>query len=228
MKKKGVVITAISSLLVLACAFTVAKPVVSFAKALAKEDTGAFVEVYEKDSTAFSMNRSTSGYVDVLDGELPDFAQWDESEAFVTVYELDDEIVPQEITTQNNADAEIHYLRETRSGDIPSAFWNLDTSGDYQYALVEVQNFVYTDFCFGCDTEGYIAMSFGSLDTNGKNMRISIINSANDSVVSSWTGDPESIAGLGWGGLSEFRTYYFKFEAYEADSVSGTGWIMHD
>ncbi len=223
MKKKGIVITAISSLLVLACVFTVAKPIVSFAEALAKEDTGAFVEVYEKDSASFSMSRSTSGYVDVLDGELPDFAQWDESEAFVTVYELDNEI-----TSQNNADAEIHYLRETRSGDIPSAFWNLDTSGDYQYALVVVQNFVYTDFCFGCDTEGYIAMSFGSLDTNGKNMRISIINSANDSVVSSWTGDPESIAGLGWGGLSEFRTYYFKFEAYEADSVSGTGWIMHD
>lgn len=223
MKKKGIVITAISSLLVLACIFTVAKPLVSFADALSKEDTGAFVEVYEKGSAAFSMNKSASGYVDVLDGELPEFAQWDESKAFVTVYETNDNIV-----VQNDTDTEIHYLRETRSGDIPTAFWNLDTSGDYQYALVEVKKFVYTDFRFSCDAEGYIAMSMGSLDTNGKNMRISIINSSTGNVVCSWTGDPETIAGLGFGGLSEFRTYYFKFEAYEAASVSGTGRIMHD
>lgn len=225
MRKKNMIITAISAVLVLACVFTVAKPIASFAGSADAEKGAAFVEVYEKGDTTFAAREKAGNYVDVLDGVLPEFAQWDESEAFVTVYELGDSTWA---TRENNTALVTHYLRETKNGSVPVAFWNPDASGDYQYALVEVQNYVYTDFYFTSDTEGYIAMSMGNLDSNGKDIRISIINSSTGNVVCSWVGDPKSIAGLGWGGLSEFRTYYFRFEAYEALEVSGTGLIMHD
>lgn len=226
MRKTNMIITAISAVLALACISAVVKPIVGFASSANAEESSAFVEVYEKggDKT-FAAGGNKYNYVDELDGKLPEFAQWDESDAFVIVYEHDDSSVPAQ---ENNTKFVTHYLRETKDGSIPTAFWNLDTLGTYQYALISVKRFVNTDFCFNCDTEGYIAMSMGNLDSNGKDIRISIINSSTGNVVSSWIGDPESIAGLGWGGLSEFRTYYFKFEAYKADEVSGTGLIMHD
>ncbi len=150
--------------------------------------------------------------------------KFDYSDSYIVEYPLEDtgfNVVKSEVSSK------VHELVETKGGTVPTSFWNL-SNGAYQFAMVNIRNYVYTDYYFNVDAEDCIAMSMGTLDSDGADMRISLCEVGSNNVVQQWTGNPESILGLGFCNLNQYKNYYVKFEAYQADSVSGSGYIMHD
>lgn len=121
---------------------------------------------------------------------------------------------------------ETHYLQDTKGNNIPTSFWNL-TNNPYQYAIVNMYSSCYTDFYFNTNSNGYISMSMGTLNSGGNNITIECYELGGSSnPVMSWTGNPQSIQGLGWGPLNQYKLYYFKF-IIGSGSLSGSGYIHH-
>lgn len=122
---------------------------------------------------------------------------------------------------------EDHVLTETKGNYIPTSFWNLDTYGPYQYSIVNMQHYVYTGFYFNVDYKNCIAMSMGTLNSGHQNVTFGLYETGTNTCVTSWTCDPQSIAGLGFTNLNAYKTYYIKF-SISSGSLTGSGYVMHD
>ena len=123
---------------------------------------------------------------------------------------------------------EVHNLGLMRTSLRPTESYNL-TGRDYYYHLYGMTNYVYTEYTFNTDSSGRISISTDGLDSGGKDIKIILYEDGfwSGTEVSSWIGNPKSIQGLGFNGLNSSKKYYFKFEAYNASSVSGGGYIHH-
>lgn len=139
-------------------------------------------------------------------------------------YALDDETHSAPIWDEN---AEIHCLTDMdiRGNYVPTSFWNLDSFGSYQYRIVNMHQYAYTDYYFNVSSSGYIVMGMGTLDSGGNDITIRCYECGTYNEVMSWTGNPQSVSGLGWP-LNKYKTYYFKFEI-NTGTLSGNGTIYH-
>ena len=142
----------------------------------------------------------------------------------VVVYEITDE-------TASNSDifssaSDVRNL--SRSSAVPVDNWDL-SSHYYRYGIYGMTECVYSDYLFDADSNGRISISTNNLNSGHSRIKISIHKwpALFNSEVASWIGDPQSIQGLGFNNLSNEYYYFFKFEAYEASSVSGYGYIHY-
>lgn len=123
------------------------------------------------------------------------------------------------------AKLDMHRLMEERGTAIPTYFGNLGNS-PYQYTILEMRSRLYTDCYFNVSSNNSIEMSMGTLSAGGNNITITLYETGNNNAVMYWTGNPQSIQGLGWGPLNPFKTYYFKF-SISSGFLSGSGMIHH-
>jgi len=146
----------------------------------------------------------------------------DVSEKPVIVYELGDPRVP---VIDCDVTENLHILEEsvTRGDQKPDKYYNL-AFGAYDFSFSNVRQYVYTNRYFSPNANGYISVSTSGIENS---VRISMIEYGTDTVVHTWQGDPQSIAGLGFYGDSS-KFYYYKFEPYGVSFVSGSGQIFWD
>ena len=90
-------------------------------------------------------------------------------------------------------------------------------------------DYTITNYAFKPDKNGCLSISTDGLNANGNEITISLYQSGTvfKIPVSSWTGDPQSIQGLGFGNLSTDHTYYFQFNVSDGVCVDGKGIIHH-
>lgn len=195
------------------------------AKAAVSDEETPYIIVYEKGEMKnvpeIDKDLLNDPKHNLMVNYIDDF---DYSDSYVEEYALGDTRFD---ALLSDISIEVHTLVETKGDNIPTSFWNL-TNNPYQYAIVNMKNYVYTDFYFNVDSEDCIAMSMGTLDSGGADIKILLYEVGSNNVVQQWTGDPQSIVGLGFCGLNQYKNYYVKFLANQADSVSGSGYIMHD
>lgn len=140
------------------------------------------------------------------------------------VYALEDETYDSAIDMSKT---KIQYLEETRGNYPPTSFWNLANGNDYQYHIPSMSSYLFTNYYFSVNSIDYISMSMGTLNSGGNNFTITCYEVGNPSTaVMGWTGDPQTIQGLGWGPLNPYKTYYFKFEI-STGTLYGAGKIYH-
>lgn len=153
---------------------------------------------------------------------MADMLEEDNSDVTLTVYWKTGEVevinvVPEDVI-----------IPSVRGNAPPNFLYNL-TKSPYTYSINGMTQFLYTDFFFNPDSNGGLAISTDGLNSGGKSIKIQLMyyNGLFDSVVTTWTGNPQSIQGLGYSNLSTSGRYHFLFKAYDADSVSGEGMIHH-
>lgn len=120
---------------------------------------------------------------------------------------------------------ETHILEEVKGNSIPAYFWDLNNR-PYQYAIANMQNYVYTDYYFNISSNNSIEMSMGTLNSGGRNITITLYEVGTNNAVMSWTGNPQSLQGLGWGPINPNKQYYFRF-SITSGTLSGSGIIHH-
>ena len=128
--------------------------------------------------------------------------------------------------TGYSSDNENHFLYEEKGNSIPTQFWNLSVN-TYQFSINNMHQYVYTNYYFAPDSNCCIAMSMGTLNSGGNNVTINMYETTNNICVASWTGNPQSIVGLGWTNLNPNKFYYFKF-MISSGTLSGGGTVLHD
>lgn len=140
------------------------------------------------------------------------------------VYSLDDETYDSGI---DMSEPKMQNLEETKGNYPPTSFWNLANGNDYQYHIPSMSSSVFTNYYFSLNSIDFISMSVNNLNSGGNNITISCYEVGNPSTaVMSWTGNPQTIQGLGWGPLNPYKTYYFEFEI-STGTLYGTGKIHH-
>ncbi len=193
----------------------------------AKEESPSVVE-YDKSDTRFDKYVIDETLINDPDHNLMDnqttLDQYNIDDVEVVVYPLGDTHLNDALGQER---LEEHVLAEAKGNYIPTSFWNLDTYGSYQYAIVNMQHYVYTDFYFNVDYKNCIAMSMGTLDSLHQDITIGLYETGTNTRVTHWTGDPQSIAGLGFINLNAYKTYYIKF-SINSGSLTGSGYVMHD
>ncbi len=128
------------------------------------------------------------------------------------------------ITEAQKTEPEI--LDELKGNSIPTTYWNL-YNGPYQFFFVSLSGSTYLNRLFTTDTKNCIAMSMGSLNSGGHNITVTLYSGLNRTYVMSWTGDPQSISGLGFTNLDPNQLYYFKFEV-SSGTLTGSGYVLYD
>lgn len=128
---------------------------------------------------------------------------------------------------------EIHVLTDgngARNVGVPIKGWDL-SKHDYVYRLNNLtdEDSVYTLYLFSPDENGCISISTNGLNSGGKNVTIKLQRSGLiiEHLVASWTGNPQSIQGLGFNNLDPDEAYYFIFRVESGGVVNGTGVIHH-
>lgn len=200
-------------------------------RALAEDVDGeeqSSVVVYDKSDVRFDKYVIDETLIDDPNHNLMSnqntLDQYNIEDVEVVVYPLGDEHLN---TVLGQAKTEDHVLSEERGDNIPNSFWNLDTMGPYQYSIVNMQHHVYTGYYFNADYKNCIAMSMGTLNSSHHNITIGLYETGTNTYVATWTGDPQSIGGLGFVNLNAYKTYYIKF-SISGGLLSGSGYIMHD
>lgn len=150
-------------------------------------------------------------------------SEFQRNQVEVAEYELQDE-------TTNTENSDIYY-EQLRGSSPPTTEFDL-TVTDYSYMFANVTSHTYTSAFFRPDSNGCISISVNGINSGGKDMKLSLYRYVApygifDVCVSTWIGNPQSIQGLGFNNLSSSSYYYFKFEPYSADSISGSGIIHH-
>ncbi|MBP5248881.1 MAG: hypothetical protein J6Z46_02635 [Lachnospiraceae bacterium] len=149
------------------------------------------------------------------------YAVTDDKDEIVVYYSEED--MP---TMQNNAGSKV--IDESfRGASAPIYFYDLSLSS-YHYSFSEVINFTFTQYYFKPSSTGWLTLSMNNWDSGGDDVRIEVFRKTIfglDELVHVWTGNPELYSGIGFPSLDPDKNYYFKFMAYHADSVSGTGYI---
>lgn len=133
---------------------------------------------------------------------------------------------------EDSQEADVLFNRkEARGETAPKYFWDLSEK-PYKYSLDNVTDYTITNCFFAPDENGCISISTIGLDAGGNEITISLKKTGGffyDSVVSSWTGNPQSIQGLGFNNLDPEKRYYFYFsvERGKGICVNGEGLIHH-
>lgn len=152
------------------------------------------------------------------------YNQSDAEDVEVIVYPLDDNhlsMVLEQAKTENQV------LSKERGDNIPTLVWNLDAAGPYQYSISNMQHYVYTGYCFLPDYKNSLAMNMGTLNSGHRNITINLYESGTNISVATWTGDPQTIRGIGFVNLYVNKLYYIKFSISNG-SLSGSGYVLHD
>lgn len=229
MKRKALMIAAIAAVCI--CGATV---ITSNLNAFASNEKPAKPVVYSLDNQEYSeiVNSLKEKYSVMTDEELAkdplhnlsvDYTDDFSYERSTPVeYPLGD---TEHSFSYDAAKLEMRNLIEERGTSIPTYFWNLSNS-PYQYTIFEMHNQLYTDCYFNVSSNNSIEMSMGTLYSGGNNITITLYETGTNQSVMSWTGNPQSIQGLGWGPLNPLKTYYFKF-SISSGTLYGSGRIHH-
>ena len=116
--------------------------------------------------------------------------------------------------------------RYARGNNPPTRPYNL-SGNPYYYYIVGMHNYVFTDYYFKADSNGCISISV-NLNSGGDTIRITICKRTfwGYSTESSWSGDPQSIQGIGFYDLTTTDDYFFLFETLSSSTeVNGYGYI---
>lgn len=114
-----------------------------------------------------------------------------------------------------------------RGNNPPTEPYNL-LGNPYYYYIIGMHDHVFTDCYFKSDSNGCISISVNGLNSGGDFIRIKLCRRTffDYTSVSSWTGNPQSIQGLGFSGLSTTEDYFFLFETLSSSTeVNGSGYI---
>lgn len=105
------------------------------------------------------------------------------------------------------------------------------SDGAYHYQFSGVDNYTFTRYYFKPDTDGHLIISTDNWSSGGAEVKIELYVKgtffSSDALVSTWTGDPATILGIGYSTLATNKYYYFKFLPYMAESISGEGDIKY-
>lgn len=117
---------------------------------------------------------------------------------------------------------------ETRAEKPPTRGWDLSKEV-YSYSLENVTDYTMTNYAFKPDANGCISISTNGINTNGGNITIALRWSGTfiQHEVQAWTGNPQSIQGLGFNGLDPDKYYYFRFTVNNGVTANGGGIIHH-
>lgn len=117
-----------------------------------------------------------------------------------------------------------------RANEVPFQEYDLSNRA-YHYQFSGVDNYTFTRYYFKPDTDGHLIISVDDWNSGGAEVKIELYVKgtffSSDALVSTWTGDPATILGIGYSSLATNKYYYFKFLPYMADSISGKGDITH-
>lgn len=147
-----------------------------------------------------------------------------ENEVTVTVY-------PKKLNSQANEVFEDGYTNILNDNQLlrgdskPTKFYDL-TEYDYYYDIPNYASNVYTERYFNASYMNEISIQTSGLDSVGKNIDINLYELGGGKV-GTWTGNPQSIEGLGFNGLSTSKYYYFQIKASVFSKVIGSGKIHH-
>lgn len=119
---------------------------------------------------------------------------------------------------------------QTRANEAPSQEYDL-SDRVYHYQFSGVDNFTYTRYYFKPHADGHLILSVDNWNSGGAAVKIELYEKGwfflPDTLISTWTGDPATILGLGYSSLDPDKAYYFKFLPYMAESISGEGDIKY-
>lgn len=139
--------------------------------------------------------------------------------------------VSEECADANGTEQRIDVLSdgmEARGELVPTKIWDW-SKGNYRYYLDNVTDYVMTSYVFSPDENGCLSISTDGISTAGENITISLKRSGTfvEHTVQSWTGNPQSIQGLGFSGLDPEKYYYFYFYVNRGVTANGGGIIHH-
>jgi hypothetical protein len=134
----------------------------------------------------------------------------------------------EEITAENQDGVVINgQSGYSRGNNPPTQPYNL-SGNPYYYYIIGMHDHVFTDCYFKPDSNGCISISVNGLNSGGDSIRIKLCRRTffDYTSVGSWTGNPQSIQGLGFSGLSTTEDYFFLFETLSSSTeVNGSGYI---
>lgn len=136
------------------------------------------------------------------------------------------------VPEEDSQEADVLFNRkEARGETAPIHYWDL-SERPYKYILKNVTEYTITNRYFKPDANGCISISTIGLDAGGNEITIELKKTGGffyDKVVASWTGNPQSIQGLGFNNLDPEAYYYFYFsvERGKGICVNGEGLIHH-
>ncbi len=147
---------------------------------------------------------------------------------YIVIYSINDERYP----SSNELAPSVTKADITRGNNEPGVYYDLFES-DYFYSFSNMYNFTYTSCYFKPTSTGNLTLSLNSWTSGGEDVRIELYLDhflLTDTLVSSctWVGNPTTILGIGYSNLDPDSNYYFKFLAYDADVVSGSGYVYHE
>lgn len=114
------------------------------------------------------------------------------------------------------------FLMLSVTDDIPTRVYAAANSKE------DIINYTFTLYYFKPSATGWLTLSMNNWDSGVEDVRIEVYlkkSIGSDELVHVWTGNPELYSGIGFPNLDSEKNYYFKFMAYHADSISGTGSI---
>lgn len=149
------------------------------------------------------------------------------TESVVTVVEYSNSEDSDTSVFENKVDRLTNKI-ETRAETPPIKGWDLSKEV-YRYSLDNVTDYTITNYAFKPDANGCISISTNGINTNGGNITITLKWSGTffEHVIQDWTGDPQSIQGLGFNGLDPNKYYYFHFTVSNGVTANGGGIIHH-
>ncbi|MCH5272804.1 MAG: hypothetical protein J1E35_03950 [Lachnospiraceae bacterium] len=147
----------------------------------------------------------------------------------MTVYDKDGKNVVSENQFHGNEGTSIQE-GQVRANEAPTRGYDLSNRA-YHYQFSGVDNYTFTRYYFKPDTDGHLIISVDDWNSGGAEVKIELYVKGtflfSDTLVSTWTGDPATILGIGYTSLNPDKNYYFKFLPYMAESISGEGDIKY-
>lgn len=136
------------------------------------------------------------------------------------------------VPEEDSQEADVLFNRKEARGETAPVHYQDLSKEPYEYTLDNVTEYTITNYCFKPDANGCISISTIGLDAGGNEITIELKKAGGffyDKVVASWTGNPQSIQGLGFNNLDPEAYYYFYFsvERGKGICVNGKGLIHH-
>lgn len=115
----------------------------------------------------------------------------------------------------------------TRGKEYPTAEYDLNEASYIFY--FETSSYTYLNHLFTPDSNGEFILAVNDWNSGGEEVKIEVFRRGLLAPyrVHTWTGEPTTIAGIGYSNLVPGEKYFFKISTYQADSVSGYGEIYY-